>query len=110
MSTIRETILTFPSISDMEEHLEKYVMVKRGVDPDGFCSAESMPQVELCVADMYANLVNSYDFTENKLSIQHPRSYYIQTAKRLYIENGEATKAANVGKRITINGRAGNRW
>jgi hypothetical protein len=55
-------------------------------------------------------LINSPDFTENKLSVSHPRSYYIQTAKQLYIENGEPEKAAKLGKKIIIRGRARNAW
>lgn len=110
MATIRDTILEYPSIADMEGYLEKVVSVKRGVKLNDECNAENMKQVELCVADMYAMLVNSQDFTENKLSITHPRSYYIQTAKQLYIDNGEPEKAARLGKRIVIKGSAGNRW
>lgn len=110
MATIRDTILEYPSIADVEGYLEKVVSVKRGVKLNDECNAENMKQVELCVADMYAMLVNSQDFTENKLSITHPRSYYIQTAKQLYIDNGEPEKAARLGKRIVIKGSAGNRW
>lgn len=110
MATIRETILEYPSIEDMEGFLDKVVFVKRGVNPDDECTAENMKQVGLCVADTYAMMVNSPDFTENKLSISHPRSFYIQTARQLYIENGEPEKAAKLGKRITVKGSAGNRW
>ena len=110
MATIRETILEYPSIGDMEGFLDKVVFVKRSVNPEEKCTAENMKQVNLCVADMYAMMVNSQDFSENKLSITHPRSFYIQTAKQLYIENGEPEKAAKLGKRIIITGRAGNRW
>lgn len=110
MATIRETILEYPSIEDMEGFLDKVVFVKRNVNPDDECTTESMKQVGLCVADTYAMLVNSPDFTENKLSISYPRSYYIQTAKQLYIENGEPEKAAKIGKRIIIRGRARNAW
>lgn len=110
MATIRETILEYPSIEDMEGFLDKVVFVKRNVNPDDECTTESMKQVGLCVADTYAMLVNSPDFTENKLSISYPRSYYIQTAKQLYIENGEPEKATKIGKRIIIRGRARNAW
>lgn len=110
MATIRETVLEYPSIEDAESYLEKVVFVKRGVEPGKECSTDNMKLVELCVADMYAMMVNSPDFSENKLSITHPRSFYIQTAKQLYIENGEPEKAAKLGKRIIIKGRAGNRW
>ena len=87
MATIRETILEYPSIGDMEGFLDKVVFVRRGINPEAECTTESMKQVGLCVADMYAMMVNSQDFSENKLSITHPRSFYIQTAKQLYIEN-----------------------
>ena len=85
MATIRETILEYPSIEDMEGFLDKVVFIKRGINPEAECTTESMKLVGLCVADMYA-------------------------AKQLYIENGEPEKAAKLGKRIIIKGRAGNRW
>lgn len=110
MATIRDTILEYPSVADMEGYLEKVVSVKRGVILNDECTRENMKQVELCVADTYSMLVNSPDFTENKLSMTHPRSYYVQTAKQLYIDNGEPEKAARLGKRIIIKGSAGNRW
>ena len=110
MATIRETILEYPSIGDMEGFLDKVVFIKRGINSEAECTAESMKQVGLCVADTYAMMVNSPDFSKNKLSITHPRSFYIQTAKQLYIENGEPEKAAKLAKRIIIKGRAGNRW
>lgn len=110
MATIRETILEYPSIEDMKGFLDKVVFVKRGINSEAECTAESMKQVGLCVADTYAMLVNSQDFSENKLSITHPRSFYVQTAKQLYIENGEPEKAGKLGKRIIVKGKAGNRW
>lgn len=110
MATIRETILEYPSIGDMEGFLEKVVFVKRGINPEEQCTTDNIKQVGLCVADTYAMLINSPDFTENKLSVSHPRSYYIQTAKQLYIENGEPEKAAKLGKKIIIRGRARNAW
>ena len=110
MATIRETILEYPSIGDMEGFLEKVVFVKRGINPEEQCTTDNIKQVGLCVADTYATLINSPDFTENKLSVSHPRSYYIQTAKQLYIENGEPEKAAKLGKKIIIRGRARNAW
>jgi len=110
MATIRDTILEYPSVGDMEGFLDKIVFMKRGINPEEECTTESMKLVGLCVADMYAMMVTSQDFTENKLSVSHPRSWYIQVAKQLYIENGEPEKAAKIGKRIIIKGSAGNRW
>ena len=51
MATIRETILEYPSIGDMEGFLDKVVLVKRGVNPEDKCTAENMKSVGLCVAD-----------------------------------------------------------
>ena len=51
MATIRETILEYPSIEDMEGFLKKVVFVKRGINPEAECTAENMKQVGLCVAD-----------------------------------------------------------
>ena len=59
MATIRETILEYPSIEDMEGFLDKVVFIKRGINPEAECTTESMKQVGLCVADMYAMMVNS---------------------------------------------------
>ena len=61
MATIRETILEYPSIEDMEGFLDKVVFIKRGINPEAECTTESMKQVGLCVADMYAMMVNSPD-------------------------------------------------
>ena len=110
MVTIRETILEYPSVSDAEGFLDKVVFVKRGIRPDMECTGECVSQVELCVADVYAMLINSPDFTENKLSVSYPRSYYIQTARQLHMENGEPEKATGIGKRIILKGKARNAW
>lgn len=110
MATIRETILSYPSLDDCENYLDNVVMVKRRVDGKQECTADNMGQATLCAADLYAMIVNSTDFSEGKLSITHPRSWYAQTAKRLYIEGGEPVSAAKVGKKIVIKGKAGSRW
>lgn len=110
MATIRETVMEYPSMGDMDGFLENVVFVKRNVNPDDICTSENMRDIELCIADTYAMMVNSPDFTENKLSMTYPRYYYIQTAKRLYIENGEPEKAAKIGKRIIVKGKARNAW
>ena len=81
MATIRETILEYPSIEDMESFLDKVVFVKRGINPEVECTTENMKQVGLCVADTYAMLVNSQDFSENKLSITHPQFFLYPDCK-----------------------------
>lgn len=77
MATIRETILEYPSIEDMESFLDKVVFVKRGINPEAECTTENMKQVGLCVADTYAMLVNSQDFSENKLSFYHSSPFFL---------------------------------
>ena len=42
MATIRETILEYPSIGDMEGFLEKVVFVKRGINPEEYKASWSM--------------------------------------------------------------------
>ena len=59
MATIRETILEYPSIEDMEGFLDKVVFIKRGINPEAECTTESMKLVGLCVADMYDMMVKS---------------------------------------------------
>lgn len=110
MATIRETILSYPSLDDCENYLDNVVMVKRQINGADECTADNIVQATLCAADLYAMVVNSTDFTEGKLSITHPRSWYIQTAKSLYIEADEPLSAAKVGRKIVIKGKAGNRW
>ncbi|WP_042373637.1 hypothetical protein [Bacteroides neonati] len=110
MATIRETILSYPSLDDCETYLDNVVMVKRRINGGDECTPDNIGQAMLCAADLYAMVVNSTDFSEGKLSITHPRSWYIQTAKGLYIEGGEPGKAAKIGKRIIVKGKAGNRW
>ena len=88
MATIRETILEYPSIEDMEGFLDKVVFIKRGINPEAECTTESMKQVGLCVADMYAMMVNSPDFSENKLS-PVPRFLYTAALQSEYRKNGD---------------------
>ncbi len=110
MATIRETILSYPSLDDCETYLDNVVMVKRRIHGGDECTPDNIDQAMLCAADLYAMVVNSTDFSEGKLSITHPRSWYIQTAKSLYVEGGEPGKAAKIGKKIIVKGKAGNRW
>lgn len=50
------------------------------------------------------------DFTENKLSITYPRTWYDAMAKRLYKEGGEPEKAELIGNKIEVpKGKARNR-
>lgn len=110
MATIRETILTYPGIEEGESYLDT-VLVDRSLDGAASYTADLKQPVQLAVADVYAFLGGLPDFTENKLSITYPRSWYTQKAKELYIANGEPAKANALGKSIKIpRGKAPKSW
>lgn len=110
MGTIRDTVLGFPGLEDTDDAFLERILALRGLDGSKGYSIEIDRCVCLAAADTYKSAVSTSDFTENKLSKTYPRSYFVQEAKRLYIENGEPEKAATLGKCISIKGRAGNRW
>lgn len=110
MRTIRETILSYPGASDGEDFLDT-VLTDRSITGADSYTVKEQQTVRLAVADLYAMLGGLPDFTENKLSMTYPRSWYTQKAKELYTENGEPEKAASTGKKITIpRGRASQSW
>lgn len=110
MDTIRDTILAFPGLEDTEDAFLNRILTLRGLKATDEYTVEKDKAVCLVAADLYKEMSNMPDFSENKLSKTYPRSYFVQSAKRLYIENGEVAKAATVGKKIIVKGRAGNRW
>ena len=110
MKTIRDTILSFPGIADGEDFLET-VLTDRSMDGSKEYRAEEKSSVRLAVADMYSMIGGLPDFTENKLSMTYPRSWYIQKAKELYSDNGESEKAAKLGNNIVVpRGRSRHSW
>lgn len=110
MKTIREIILTFPGIADGEDFLET-VLTDRDLDGSKEYKVENKSSVRLAVADVYSMIGGLPDFTENKLSMTYPRSWYTQKARELYVENGEPEKAAALGKTIVVpRGRAHQSW
>ena len=99
--TIRDTILAYPGLADCEDFLDNVVLPGRG-----FEGTEDSKTI-----DLYSMVGGLPDFTENKLSITYPRSWYDATAKRLYREGGEPEKAELIGNKIEVpKGRARNRW
>lgn len=110
MDTIRDTILAFPGLEDAEDAFLNRVLALRGLDGSDAYSVEKDREVCLAAADLYKHMASLPDFTEGKLAKTYPRSYYVNTAKSLYIENGEPEKAQRIGKRIVVKGKAGNRW
>ena len=108
--TVAQTILSFPGLEDINPtFLEKTLVVRSLNGADNF-SAALDTQVNLAAADLYVVVVNSPDFSENKLSVTHPRSYYTKTAARLYNENGEPAKAKALTNITIKGGRANNTW
>lgn len=111
MVTIRETILSYPGLSDCEEFLDNVVLPGRLVDGFAESSTINIETQKLIAADVYCMIGGLPDFTENKLSLTYPRSWYEATARRLYREGGEPEKAEMIGNRFEVpKGRAGNRW
>jgi hypothetical protein len=108
--TVAQTILSFPGLEDINPtFLEKTLIVRSLNGADNYSAAVDT-QVNLAAADLYVVVVNSPDFSENKLSITHPRSFYTATAVRLYRENGEPAKAKALSQRITVSGKSTTRW
>lgn len=88
----KETILSFPGIEDTPEKFVEKIMGDRSIDGTAtYISGDNL--VNLCTADLYVFMANANDFTENKLSMTYSRDQFLNTAKRLYRENGEPEKA-----------------
>lgn len=111
MATIRDTILSYPGLSDCEDFLDNVVLPSRQIDGLANDSSIDVSTKKLIAADLYSMVGGLPDFTENKLSITYPRSWYNAMARRLYREGGELEKAELIGNDFKIpQGRARNRW
>ena len=106
--TIRETILRFPGLADCKSYIDK-VLIDRSIDGAANYTIDVMQTVNLCAADLYSMVGGLPDFTENKLSITYPRSWYNNKAKELYNANGESEKANLLGIQVP-RGKSGGRW
>lgn len=107
--TISETILSFPGLENCSSFLEK-VLVDRSLNGVDEYTKERKRTVNLAAADMYVFLVNSPDYTENKLSISYSRKHLIDTAAMLYQENGEPENANSLLRKFKITGKAVYKW
>ena len=109
--TIRDTILAYPGLADCEEFLDNVVFPGRGLEGTEESSTVDIQKQKLVAADLYVMVGGLPDFSENKLSVTYPRSWYDATAKRLYREGGEPEKAELIGNKIEVpRGRSGGRW
>lgn len=106
--TVKESILACPGLSDVDDSLLTRVLIARSLNDAADATPENSKEINLATADLYVWVVNSPDFSESKLSMTFPRQHWINTAKRLYRENGEPEKANRIGVRLT--GRARNTW
>ena len=93
MATIKDTILSFPGVFDGEDFLNNVVLINRSLDGAVEYNKKKKEDINLAVADVYAMIGGLPDFTENKLSLKYPRSWYVDMAKKLYRENGEPDNA-----------------
>ena len=91
--TVKETILSYPGLSDISEDYLTKVMVDRAVDDTVDYSPSLKATVALCAADCYAAILASPDFSEGRLSIKMSRGVILQQAISLYEGNGETSKA-----------------
>lgn len=102
--------MTFPGVADGEDFLDT-VLTDRELDGSKEYTVSQKSSVRLAVADVYSMIGGLPDFTENKLSMTYPRSWYMQKARELYIDNGEPEKAVTLGKNIVVpRGRAHQSW
>ena len=108
---VLETILSFPGLSDFPKGYLTVILAGRSINGAAELNAVDIKLVNLAIADALVAYVNTPDFTENKLSISHPRAYYLNTARQFYRENGEVAKANSLGSKISVPaGKANNKW
>lgn len=103
MKTNKEIILSHPGLEDTPDSFVEKIMLDRSVAGTEEYNSNDK-NIALCAADLYLFMANSPDFTDSKLSMTYSRDAFIKTAKRLYIENGEAQKANSLT--VKIIGRA----
>ncbi|WP_019540564.1 DUF6706 family protein [Proteiniphilum acetatigenes] len=109
--TVQETILSFPGLADFPEAYLSLLLAGRSLNGAAELNTVDAKTVNLTIADALSAAVNLPDFTENKLSISYPRSYFEKTAARLYKENGEPEKANTITNRISVpRGKASDIW
>lgn len=113
MDSVRDTILSFPGLADASEKFVNRILKLRKLEGDAEYTVDEDSTICLAAADIYVAMASSNDFTENKLSITYSREQFIESAKRLYNENGEPEKAAKLGssnKKPSFKGKAKSTW
>ena len=95
----RNIILSFPGLEDTPERFVNKIMSDRSLNGEDIYKPNDKI-VNLCAADLYVFMGNNSDFSESKLSIKYSRDTFIRTAKNLYSENGETSKAKALGVKM----------
>lgn len=109
MSTIKDTILSFEGLENIPDAFIGRVLVLRGLDGNAEYAADKDTQVCLAAADCYADMVNTTDWTENKLSQTYSRTSFRRTARELYAKYGEPEKAEALSL-TSPKGKCKERW
>lgn len=99
----RDVILSFPGLEDTPENFVNKIMSDRRLNGAEIYKPNNKI-VNLCAADLYVFMGNNSDFSESKLSVKYSRDTFIRTAKNLYTENGEISKAKSL--KIKVVGQA----
>jgi len=108
--TLRETILLFPGLAECKSYIDKVLTDRSIIGADSY-SVDMKVVANLVAADLYLMVGGLPDFTESGISKAYPRTWYNETARRLYRENGEPEKAETIGKQIIIpRGKAPQSW
>lgn len=95
--TIRDTILAYPGLADCEDFLDNVVLPGHGFEGTEDSKTIDIQKQKLVAADLYSMVGGLPDFTENKLSITYPRSWYdiIRKTKNQDFKNEKSKKTAN---------------
>ncbi|SFK99690.1 hypothetical protein SAMN05216357_11072 [Porphyromonadaceae bacterium KH3CP3RA] len=103
--------MSYPGLADFPEATLSLLLAGRSLNGAAELNTVDVKTVNLTIADALSAAVNLPDFTENKLSISYPRSYFEKTAARLYRENGEPEKAEALTTKIKVpRGKASDIW
>jgi hypothetical protein len=107
--TVKQAILSFPGLSDISGNFIEKLMLDRSLSGAEEYSVNKKKDVELCAADCYVYVLNSPNYQDGIVSVQHSRSEMRKTAERLYRENGEVEKADKLSTIARVVSRT-NRW
>ena len=91
--TIKDTILSYPGLSDIPDNYIDKVLIDRAVSGSVDYALSHKQTVDLCAADCYVAQVNNPDFSEGRYSEKMSRGHMMARAEKLYRDNGESEKA-----------------